>query len=155
MEAETKKSSLFQELRKAKAPTEKIAILEEALKKAKAKAAEEEKQAKAIKNNKDRKLRAKHLYSLGVVLEYFAKPKKTFDKTHREIVLKILGDLTDFAIAPNSPLAEKDIARFYEAIIWLGYKLPVNLQQQYSEIKERQKAKAAAMRAAKREKKQK
>ena len=70
---QAKKPSLHQLLRKAKKARDKIAILEAALEAAKIKALEDEKTAEEKKVNKDRRLRAKHLYSLGVAVEYLAR----------------------------------------------------------------------------------
>ena len=140
---QAKKFSLHQQLRKAKKAKDKVKILEAALEAAKARALEDEKAAEEKQVNKDRRLRAKHLYSLGVAVEYLAKADKN-------IGAKVFG-----ALLCDSPLADKDFARLCEAIFWLetGIVLEADLMEKYNKIKEKQKAKAELMREKKAQKK--
>ena len=142
---QAKKFSLHQQLRKAKKAKDKVKILEAALEAAKARALEDEKAAEEKQVNKDRRLRAKHLYSLGVAVEYYAKATGLKEKTAK-IFSSLLCD---------SPLADKDFARLCEAIFWLdvGIVLEDDLVKKYDKIKEKQKAKAELMRNKKAQKK--
>lgn len=133
------KVSLFAKMRKAKTAAEKLSVLEAELKATKARLIEEQKAAEAARMNKDRKARNKHLYSLGLAVEYLCKTKK-------DLGGKVLSSLV---LEGKNHLASKDLVRLYEAILWLKFPLDREQSENYETLKQQQKDRAAAMRAAK------